>query len=133
MGKPTICIGENKVADQLRSNCKADKRLCFRYTDSTIPLLSKSKISSLYPFSVTVQPGLCRTLSEPKLLVFSRTCSNLIYKSLVLFYLCYETLMFSPKTISAKNGKSKIIINESHREKTKFLPVRKQRRRSASQ
>ena len=47
MGKPTICIGENKGADQLRSNCEADQRLCFRYTDSTIPLLSKSKISSL--------------------------------------------------------------------------------------
>ena len=47
MGKPTICIGENKGADQLRSYCEADQRLCFRYTDSTIPLLSKSKISSL--------------------------------------------------------------------------------------
>ena len=47
MEKPTICIGENKGADQLRRNCEADQRLCFRYTDSTIPLLSKSKISSL--------------------------------------------------------------------------------------
>ena len=47
MGKSTICIGENKGADQLRSNCEADQRLCFRYAVSTIPLLSKSKISSL--------------------------------------------------------------------------------------
>ena len=39
MGKPTICIGENKGADQLRSNCEADQRLCFRYSDSTIPPL----------------------------------------------------------------------------------------------
>ena len=46
MGKPTICIGENKVADQLRGNREADQRLCFRYKDSTITLLSKSKISS---------------------------------------------------------------------------------------
>ena len=38
MVKPTICIGENKGADQLRSNCEADQRLCFCYTDSTIPL-----------------------------------------------------------------------------------------------
>ena len=75
MGKPTICIGENKGADQLRSNCEADQRLCFRYTDSTISLLSKSKISSLCPSSVTVQPGLCQTWSGPKLLVFSRTGS----------------------------------------------------------
>ena len=47
MRKPTFCICENKDADQLRSNCTADQRLCFPYTDSTIPLLSKSEISSL--------------------------------------------------------------------------------------
>ena len=37
MGKPTICIGENKDADQLCGNREADQRLCFRYSDSTIP------------------------------------------------------------------------------------------------
>ena len=46
MGKPTICIGENKGADQLRGNREADQRLCFRYTDSTISLLLKTEISS---------------------------------------------------------------------------------------
>ena len=46
MRKPTICIGENKDADQLRGNREADQRLCFHYTDSTIPLLLKSEISS---------------------------------------------------------------------------------------
>ena len=46
MGKPTICIGENKGADQLRSNCEADQRLCFRYSDSTFPLLLKFQASS---------------------------------------------------------------------------------------
>ena len=45
--KPAFCICENKDADQLRGNRKADQRLCFRYMDSTIPLLSKSEISSL--------------------------------------------------------------------------------------
>ena len=45
MGKPTICIGENKDADQLRGKREADQRLCFRYTDSTLPLLLKSEIS----------------------------------------------------------------------------------------
>ena len=40
-------ICKNKDADQLRGNREADQRLFFRYTDSTIPLLSKSKISSL--------------------------------------------------------------------------------------
>ena len=46
MGKPTICIGENKGADQLHGNREADQCLCFRYSDSTIPLLLKSEISS---------------------------------------------------------------------------------------
>ena len=64
MRKPAFCICENKDADQLPGNREADQCLCFRYMDSTIPLLSKSKISSLWPSSVVVQPGLCRTRSE---------------------------------------------------------------------
>ena len=41
--KPTSCICEKKKdADR-----KADQRLCFRYTDSTIPFLPKTEISSL--------------------------------------------------------------------------------------
>ena len=75
-GKPTICIGENKGADQLHSNCEADQRLCFRYSDSTIPVLLKSKISSFQLFSVLVQVGLCWTCSETTLLVFPRGGSN---------------------------------------------------------
>ena len=46
MGKPTICICENKGADQLRCNREADQHLCFRYSDSTFPPLLNSKISS---------------------------------------------------------------------------------------
>ena len=46
MRKPTKCLDENKVADQLRSNREADQRLCFQYTDSTIPPFLKSEISS---------------------------------------------------------------------------------------
>ena len=45
--KPAICTCENKDADQLRGNREADQCLCFQYTDSTISLLPKSKISSL--------------------------------------------------------------------------------------
>ena len=52
MGKPTICIGENKGTDQLRSNCEADQRLCFRYSNSTIPLLC-------------YVPGVTRRLRKP--------------------------------------------------------------------
>ena len=57
MRKPAFCICENKDADQLRGDREADQRLCFRYTDSTIPLLHKSEISSLYASSVAVLVG----------------------------------------------------------------------------
>ena len=49
-----------KDADQLRGNLEADQRLCFRYTDTSIPLLSKSEISShpLWLYSlICVGPG----------------------------------------------------------------------------
>ena len=62
--KPEFCLCENKGADQLRSNCEADQRLCFSYTDSTISLLLKSEISSFYPAFMTAQVGLCQTWSE---------------------------------------------------------------------
>ena len=47
MRKPAFYICENKDADQLRGNREADRRLCFCYIGSTIPVLSKSEISSL--------------------------------------------------------------------------------------
>ena len=47
MRRPAFCICENKDTDQLRGYRKADQRLCFRYTDSTIPLLPIYQISSL--------------------------------------------------------------------------------------
>ena len=64
MRKPDFSICENKDADQLHGKRKADQHLCFRYTESTVPLLPKSEISSLQPSSVAVQPGLCQTWSE---------------------------------------------------------------------
>ena len=76
MRKQSICICQNKDADQLRGNHEADQRLCFRYTESTVPLLLKSKILSFYPASVTVQPDLCQTSSETTLLVFPPDGSN---------------------------------------------------------
>ena len=52
MRKPASCICKNKDTDQLRGNCEADQRLCFRYIARDLP---KSEISSLLPFSVTAQ------------------------------------------------------------------------------
>ena len=46
--KPAFCICENKGADQLHGNREADQRLCFRNTDSTIPLLPKSEILVIF-------------------------------------------------------------------------------------
>ena len=61
---PDFCLREHKGADQLRSNCEADQRYCFRYTDSTISVLLNAGISSFLPASATVQAGLCETWSE---------------------------------------------------------------------
>ena len=50
MNKILAGVSENQksaLAYQLRSNCEDNQRLCFRYTDSTIPLLAKSENSSL--------------------------------------------------------------------------------------
>ena len=47
MRKLDTCLCENKGAVQLCSNCTADQRLCFSYTESTISLLLEVfKISS---------------------------------------------------------------------------------------
>ena len=43
MRKSAFCICENK-------DCAADQRLCFRYMDCTISLLSKSEIKHLAIF-----------------------------------------------------------------------------------
>ena len=64
MKKTDFCICENKDADQLRGYREADQRLCFRFTDSTIHLLPKYEISSIWPSCVVVQPGLCGNWSE---------------------------------------------------------------------
>ena len=83
MRKTFFCICENKDADQLRSNCAADQRLCFRYTDSTVSLLPESEITSLQPSSVDVQPGFCRTrLETPKTgqyIAYACSCDVLKY------------------------------------------------------
>ena len=65
MGKPTICIGENKGADQLRGYREADQRLCFRYTDNTIPLLLKSVFQASRHFLCLYSPLCVRPVRKP--------------------------------------------------------------------
>ena len=72
MRKPAFCICVNKDADQLRSNCAADQRLCFRYTDSTSlyylnpKFQGSSHLMRLYS-PVCVEPG-----RKPRRPVFSQ-------------------------------------------------------------
>ena len=64
MRKKTSCIGKNKGADQLCSDCTANQHLHFRYTESTIPLLLINRISSFKPASMIVHADLCQTWSK---------------------------------------------------------------------
>ena len=99
MRKPEFCQCENKGADQLRSNCEADQRLCFRHSDSTISLLPKSEISSFLPFSETAHTGLCRTWSETpntgflasRLNFDSNPYNSRLHAYFDSFEYCYET------------------------------------------
>ena len=104
MRKPDLCICENKDADQLRGNREADQRLCFRYTDSTIPLLPKSEISSVQPSSEVVQPGLFRTWSETPKTGFFRT-RLISLKTITLARLCNLLVFYGSKdeNFSMKN------------------------------
>ena len=72
MRKPAFCICENKDADQLCGNPEAVQRLCFRYTDSTIPLLPKSEISSLQLSSWLYSPVCVGPGRKPRRPVFSQ-------------------------------------------------------------
>ena len=58
---------------QKQRHRSADQRLCFRYMDSTIPLLPKSEISSIQPSSIPVQPSLCGTRSKTQRTGFLKT------------------------------------------------------------
>ena len=71
MGKPTICIGENKDADQLRRNCEADHTFVFatRIVQFLFFLNPKFLAFSLLLY-VTVQTDLCQTCLESTLSVF---------------------------------------------------------------
>ena len=112
MRKPAFCICED--ADQLRGNREADQRLCFHYTDSTIPLLpiyatqivqslyflyTKFQASShlvwLYSL-VCVGPGW-----KPRRLVFSERGSYTCGSSLVVFP---PSMQAAQKSIQIRSG-----------------------------
>ena len=84
MRYPAFCICENKETDQ---------HLCFHYIDRTIPLLHKSKISSLLAIFCGCTAGLCQTWSEsPKTGIFHDAAHilqcELLSRSLILMIVC---------------------------------------------
>ena len=85
MIKTDLSLCGNKGADQLCINCTADQRLCFRYSDSTIPILVKSEILNFYTSLVTAQAGLCQTHLKSLRPVFSRRGSPLSNLMIHLF------------------------------------------------
>ena len=67
MRKPFFCLCEKNDTDQLRGNRKADQRLCFRYTDSIIPLLLKFRnFKSLALFSNCIAWFLSDLIGNPE-------------------------------------------------------------------
>ena len=125
MRKQTICMGKNKGADQLRSNCEADQRLCFGYTDSTIPLLFKSEISSFQPVSVTVQPDLCRTCSKTTLhILMDMSMQHYDHKNLsMLTTCCVIGCQMSAIYARRNNGKPDPTLQPFRTGKASFISI----------
>ena len=74
MRKPDFAYAKTKSKTSCAVTVQMISALAlFRYihVDSTIPLLRKSEISSLWQFSVVVQPDLCQTWSK----MLKRVCS----------------------------------------------------------
>ena len=63
MRKPVYDICEQQ---RRRSAAQSDQHLCVCCLDSIMPLVSISKLSSLYLASVAVQFGLCPNLSQTR-------------------------------------------------------------------
>ena len=67
MRKPYFC---------LCSNCEADQRLCFRYSDSTTPLLPKSEFSLDFFLYFSYSIGKNKKKNSNEILDFLKVCSK---------------------------------------------------------
>ena len=83
MGKPTICTGESKGADQLRSNCEADQRLCFRYMDSTILFYINPKFQASSSFLCLYRSVCVGPVRKPHCW-FSHEAAHLFFQMIIL-------------------------------------------------
>ena len=89
MRKPDFCLCESKCADQLRRNCVADQRLCFRCKDSTIPPQHIPKISRFYLSSV-----MSDLVGNPEDQLSCVAAHFKLYKLISLGYICLITSHF---------------------------------------
>ena len=94
MRKPAFCICENKDADQLRGNRKADQRLCFCYIVRSLYFLYTKFQASSHPVwlhsRVGVRPGW-----KPRRPVFSQRGSSVSILQRFgdpLYYTAYNVL-----------------------------------------
>ena len=108
---------------KMSSSCEADQHLCFLYTDSAIPLLFKSEISSFKPSSVAALTGFCQTWSETPKAVISCHGSNI--KSLNIFQMLYFFILFNSVLRPFQDYFSSVggAKTGELREKTPFTPA----------
>ena len=126
MGKAVFWICENKDADKVRGDPEADQRLCFRYIAITLPLLPKSKISSLQPSSVAMQPGLCLTWLETQNVGFSYDAAHIVLNSNKLDVTKEIALVFYTNTVSPSHSwRKKKHTRYGRRKATESFPLLK--------
>ena len=98
MRKPTICICENKDADQLRGNREADQRLCFRYTDSKSLFFLNTKFHASTSFLCLYSSDCVRPVRKPHCW-FSHEAAQIF---VILFSTITAMLHYFPHPFSKK-------------------------------
>ena len=115
MRKLAFCLCENKDADQLRGNREADQRLCFRYTDSTIPTTNIRNFKPLAIFCGCTACFVSALVGKPKDR-FSHNEVNMCQGTQTLNILWVMNQFFTfpkPMTVSWIQGKTFAIYGES--------------------
>ena len=92
----TSCMCKNKGADQLRSNCEGDQRLCFATRIVQFLSFLNLKFSASWHRLCLYSLVCVRSDRNPKLLVFSCEGSN-TSKDMLILYL-YVTVVLHPNS-----------------------------------
>ena len=109
MRKPDFCQCKNKGPDQLCSDCTADQCLCFRYTDSMVPLLPKIRNFKLLAIFCTCTAWFVSSWLECEIVGFLTQRLNARLKTLfvVCLLLCFPRhFKFFIRLMAIKLGKS---------------------------